>query len=121
MLEIKPNEILNKYFEMRDNSHIVHLQTNSYEQHKTLNKFYDSILDLGDEFAEQYQGCMNTRITNVGNIKVIEGVNIISYLKDCKLYFENIHKKCELLPVKVTIESTIQEITKTLYLLTLTK
>ena len=121
MENIKANEVLNKYFEMRDNSHIAHLQTSKYGQHKILNKFYDNILDLADEFAEQYQGVMDTRITNVGNIQIKEGIDIITYLKECRLYFEDIHKKCELVNIKITVETTLQEIIKTLYLLTLIK
>jgi hypothetical protein len=33
-----------------------HLQTMSLAQHKTLNDFYEEIVDLADEFAETYQG-----------------------------------------------------------------
>ena len=119
MEKIEANEVLNKYFEMRDNSHIAHLQTDKYGDHKILNKFYDNILDLADEFAEQYQGVSNIRITNVGNIKIMEGVDMISYLKSCAEYFTMIHENCQLVNVKITIETTMQEIYKTLYLLTL--
>lgn len=119
MEKIKPNEVLNKYFEMRDNTHVVHLQTDSYSQHKTLNKFYDNIVDLADEFAEQYQGITGERIANVGNIKMYEGVKIDTYLKDCKGVIEKYHSECELITVKLVLESTLTLINSTLYLLKL--
>lgn len=37
-------------------THITHLMTTSYAAHKTLNSFYDEILEVADSLAEQYQG-----------------------------------------------------------------
>lgn len=38
------------------NAHILHLKTKSYAQHKALGEFYESIIELTDDFAEAYQG-----------------------------------------------------------------
>ena len=38
------------------NTHIHHLQTSSYAQHKALGDFYDEIVDLVDGLVETYQG-----------------------------------------------------------------
>ena len=37
-------------------THVFHLQTNSFSEHKALNKYYDSIGDIVDTLAESYQG-----------------------------------------------------------------
>jgi DNA-binding ferritin-like protein len=38
------------------NTHFFHWSTDSYAKHKTLAKYYDSIIDLTDAFAESYMG-----------------------------------------------------------------
>ena len=43
-------------FAGRTVTHIQHLKTKSYAEHKTLNKFYDEIIDLADGLAEATQG-----------------------------------------------------------------
>jgi DNA-binding ferritin-like protein len=43
-------------FLARDVTHSVHLNTRSYSKHKALQKFYENIIDLADDFAESYQG-----------------------------------------------------------------
>ena len=60
-------------FMSRTLSHMSHLQTKSYAEHKALNKFYDEIVDLADDLAEaahgQY-GILDVPFVNMsGNIK----------------------------------------------------
>jgi hypothetical protein len=43
-------------FEVRQTVHVIHLGTKSYAEHVALNGYYDSLLDLIDEFVETYQG-----------------------------------------------------------------
>jgi DNA-binding ferritin-like protein len=38
------------------NTHFFHWTTDSYAKHKALAKYYDSIIDLTDAFAESYMG-----------------------------------------------------------------
>ena len=38
------------------NTHFMHFQTESYAEHKALQKYYESIPDLVDTFTEAYQG-----------------------------------------------------------------
>jgi DNA-binding ferritin-like protein len=38
------------------NAHFMHFQTESYAEHKALQKYYEGITDLVDQFAEAYQG-----------------------------------------------------------------
>lgn len=43
-------------FAGRTVTHIQHLKTKSYAEHKALNEFYDDIIDLADGLAEATQG-----------------------------------------------------------------
>jgi hypothetical protein len=60
-------------FMSRTLSHMSHLQTKSYAEHKALNKFYDEIVDLADDLAEAAQGqygILDVPFINMsGNIK----------------------------------------------------
>lgn len=60
-------------FLSRTMSHMSHLQTKSYAEHKALNKFYDGIVDLVDDLAEAAQGqygILDVPFINMsGNIK----------------------------------------------------
>ena len=49
-------DFVGMFFLARDVTHSVHLNTRSYAKHKALQKFYESIIDLADGFAEAYQG-----------------------------------------------------------------
>jgi DNA-binding ferritin-like protein len=40
----------------RDQTHYFHLQTESYAEHKALNKYYDKLVDMTDELLEVAQG-----------------------------------------------------------------
>ena len=46
----------------RDLAHREHLKTTSYAQHVALQEFYESIVELADEFAESYQGAYSERL-----------------------------------------------------------
>lgn len=53
---MKAADFVGYLFLARDVTHSVHLNTRSYAKHKALNKFYEGIVTLADEFAEAYQG-----------------------------------------------------------------
>lgn len=53
---MKINEFIGMLFLARDVTHSAHLNTKSYAQHKALEGFYSSIIDLADSLAETYQG-----------------------------------------------------------------
>ena len=48
--------LLSSLFHAITQTHVFHLQTTSYAEHKALNKFYDALPDLLDALAESYQG-----------------------------------------------------------------
>jgi hypothetical protein len=45
------------------NAHILHLQSQSYAQHKALGSFYEDLGDLVDSVVEQWQG-LNGKLIN---------------------------------------------------------
>ena len=53
---MKANEFVGHLFLARDVAHSAHLGTTSYAEHKALQKFYEGIIPLADDFAEAYQG-----------------------------------------------------------------
>ena len=53
---MKPADFVGLLFLARDVTHSTHLNTRSYAKHKALQKFYENIIDLADDFAEAFQG-----------------------------------------------------------------
>jgi hypothetical protein len=47
---------IGRLFLARDVTHSTHLNTRNYAKHKALQKFYEGIIPLADDFAEAYQG-----------------------------------------------------------------
>jgi DNA-binding ferritin-like protein len=106
----------------RDTAHRQHWNTNSFSQHKTLNEFYDSILELTDSLMEKYQG-------RHGRVEVPELEEKDTYSKDpssiLKKHLDWIEKaRYAAVPKEDTaLQNIIDEIVgqylETLYLLTL--
>ena len=116
---VKPELVIGQLFQSRDTIHIAHLQTVNYAEHKALNKYYDSLLDLTDDLLETYFGTIGKRI----NIKIpaSEYVNPQQHLKQLMEYVkkhrgvfgtENTH-------IQNIVDEILALISKTLYLLTL--
>ena len=78
---MKCNDFIGMLFLARDVTHSVHLNTRSYAKHKALQKFYENIIDLADDFAEAYQG----RHGLIGPISLMSANktgNVVEFLKD---------------------------------------
>ena len=106
----------------RDTAHRQHWATLSFSQHKTLNEFYDNILELTDRLMEKYQG-------RKGRVEVPTLEEKDTYSKDpavvLKKHLDWIEKtRYEVVPETDTaLQNIIDEIVgqylETLYLLTL--
>lgn len=59
----KAEEFVSYSLQDRDLAHLAHWKTTSYAEHKALGEFYDELLDLIDEFVEQYQGYYGGRMS----------------------------------------------------------
>lgn len=110
-------KLIGTLFMSRTYSHMAHLATGSYSQHKALNKFYDNIVDLTDDLAEASQGYF-------GKLEV-PYINLMGNIKDpiggMQMHLRAIEKlamSCE----EEYLKNIFQEIQalyrKTLYLLT---
>ena len=56
LLHIIMSQLVSVLMHARTQAHVLHLRTASYAQHKALQKFYEGISELLDEYAEAYQG-----------------------------------------------------------------
>lgn len=50
------NRYVGMLMNSREQAHVFHLMTNSYAQHKALQKYYEKIVPLLDDWAEAYMG-----------------------------------------------------------------
>lgn len=82
----KGRVVLQKLFEVRDQLHYTHLQTNSYAAHKALNEAYDELLELADTFVETYQGIYG-RIKGRLSISVETDLDAATYIASIRHMF----------------------------------
>jgi len=104
-------------FLARDVTHSVHLNTRSYSKHKALQKFYENIIDLADDFAEAFQG----RYGLIGPISLMSAKkteNVVAFLEDQLAELEamryDICDKTDT-PLQNLIDSIIELYLSTLY------
>jgi len=110
--------LIGKLFQSRDMTHLYHLKSSSYSEHKTLNKYYDDLLDIIDDIIEQYQGYCNCRLDIEIPASKLEG-NISKHLEDLLKDVEKGKELFESEGIKATIDEVIMLISKTIYLLSL--
>ena len=77
------SKFISYLFHSRTQTHIFHLQTPSYAEHKALQKYYEGIVDLIDGLVESYQG-KNGIITDYTNFNLKQYQSkeqVIAYLE----------------------------------------
>lgn len=117
----KAEEFVSYSLQDRDLAHIAHWKTKSYAEHKALNEFYDSLLELIDGFVEQYQGYYGKRM----EIERADGTTarpIDQNLERSMEWIEtNRYEICEKdeTPLQNTIDEIVRLYQSTLYMLTL--
>lgn len=65
-------------------THFMHLQTDSYAEHKALGHFYEDIVSATDALAEAIQGLYQQKITNYPSMFVNVDKTPVEYLKVLK-------------------------------------
>ena len=114
----KACDFVGMLFLARDVTHSVHLNTRSYSKHKALQKFYENIIELADDFAEAYQG----RHGLLGPISLMSAkktANVIEFLENQLAEIESVrYDVCD--KTDTTLQQLIDNIVQ-LYLSTLYK
>jgi len=112
------DKFIGMLFLARDVTHSVHLNTRSYSKHKALQKFYEGIIELADDFAEAYQG----RHGLIGPISLQSArktTNVTEFLQDSLKTIEQMrYEVCE--KTDTPLQNIIDEIVA-MYLSTLYK
>jgi hypothetical protein len=103
----------------RNQAHAFHLTTSSYAQHKALEKYYEKIVDLLDDYAEAYMG----KYGRISKIRI--NSRFLSNPKKARSYFGALLRRIRTLrlPKDTYLRNIQDEITglirKTMYMLTL--
>jgi len=102
----------------------MHWSTTSYSQHKSLDKCFDGLLDIVDSIAEKSSGYLNSHLTDFEDFpaKLHQSKDPHSYLTEVKEYIQKdryVHFPKEYTPIQNEIDSLVNLIDNTLYLLTL--
>jgi len=114
------NRYIGALMNSREQAHIFHLRTNSYAQHKALEKYYEKIVPLLDDWAEAYMGKYG-RVKRIGNLNK----RFNQDPKKAKLYFRTLltRVKAIKLPKDSYLKSVQDEIStlirQTIYMLSL--
>jgi Zn-dependent M32 family carboxypeptidase len=110
--EIKSNceEMVSKLLHSRTQSHVFHLQTKSYAEHKALQNYYEDVVDLIDEITESYQG-------KYGIIEGYKSYDIVKYQNNSQIikYFQDLENDVEKLRETIKesyLQSEIDNVTK---------
>ena len=96
-------KLISFLFHSRTQTHIFHLQTDSFAAHMALNGYYDGIIPLVDGLVESYQG-KNGILTGYSNFNLLEYTN----LGEVIAYFQGLNNTIEKLRQSVPQDSYIQ-------------
>ena len=107
-------EYVSALMEIENVSHIAHLQTSSFAEHKALNELYDGIVDQFDAYVEAYQGKYGI-IKGYKSFKLEEGVVMISYLKEKMTAFEGYRSTLTDGYLQQMVDNTQELLSSTLY------
>lgn len=92
-------------FSSRTQAHIFHLGTDSYAEHKAMEKYYDSIVDLADGIIEASQGCYG-KLKGWTNFEIQDWIST----KDTQLYFDELSKTIAAMRLELPQDSWLQNL-----------
>lgn len=86
--------LISLLFQSSTQTHVFHLQTNSFSEHMALGEYYDEIVEKADALAESAQGMY-------GILKAYKAYSLVDYKDKAQLiaYFEELCSKVEALRV----------------------
>jgi hypothetical protein len=110
-------EMISLLLHSRTQAHTLHLQTESYPEHKALNEYYDGIVDIIDGLVESYQGKYGI-IKGYKSYDIVEyksTESTIKYLKDLCGKVEKLRDCCKDSYIQNQIDTVCELINSTLY------
>jgi hypothetical protein len=96
-------KLISYLFHSRTQTHIFHLQTDSFAAHMALNGYYDGIIELVDGLVESYQGKYGI-LTGYSNFNLLEYNNC----EEVIIYFQSLNSTIEKLRTMIPQDSYIQ-------------
>lgn len=75
-------EFILNLFHCVTRTHILHLQSRSYSEHKALQKFYERLSDLADSLVEAYQGKYGLILDYPDNQPFVLATNALLYVEE---------------------------------------
>jgi hypothetical protein len=94
-------------------THMEHLRTSSYAQHKALQEFYDGIIDLADTLAETYQGYEG--IMKIPLLSTAPNGKIEDHLAKRVLEIQKLRKSCDLSAIQNIVDEVVALYLSTVY------
>ena len=110
-------ELVSYLFHSQTQTHIFHLQTTSFAEHKALQNYYEGIDELTDDLIESYQGKYGI-VTGYKGIKIMDynGNNqTISYLEQLNEFVSQAFDSIEDTYIQNQLDSITQLIRSTIY------
>jgi len=110
-------EMISLLLHSRTQAHTLHLQTESYPEHKALNEYYDGIVDIIDGLVESYQGKYGI-IKGYKSYALVEYKSTdttIKYLNDLCGKVEKLRDCCKDSYIQNQIDTVCELINSTLY------
>jgi hypothetical protein len=110
-------EMISLLLHSRTQAHTLHLQTESYPEHKALNEYYDGIVDIIDGLVESYQGkygiLKGYKSYDLTEYKSTESTT--KYLKDLCGKIEKLRDCCKDSYIQNQIDTACELINSTVY------
>jgi hypothetical protein len=111
------SKMVSEILTSRNQTHIFHLQTKSFAEHKALNDYYDEIGDLFDGLVESYQGKYGiiSDYTCGGVVQYKNNKETIKYFEDLVKSVEKLRKSVKDTYLENQIDSIVELIYSTIY------
>lgn len=97
-------------FHSGTNAHFLHLQSKSYSEHKTLQKYYEDIIGLVDAWAEAYQGRYDVIESYPTDFHIVK-TGALQYIETLSDYVDKIR---EALPKETELQQLVDNISELL-------
>ena len=109
--------LVSRLLDSQRQTHIFHLQTKSFAEHKALQDYYDAIPDLVDNLVESAQGTLGI-ITGWKSFETVDyqsSEQVINYLKNISNEIKSIYNSIKYTFIQNQLDEIDQLIHSTLY------